>query len=279
MAKVAGSQPLQAWQKQGLQQATAAGNQQQFLTNHPGVQNRLNFLQQGNPQQQAHAQTLLSRGAPAAPAPQGSGATGANKPSGGGGGGAAPTATPPAAPAGTPPAQPAPTFSGALTGQYGQGQPFDLQSWYGDNPLETGAAAATQNLNKNLASIRNTYAGGGLGTSAQEALAEGTAAAQMNTQLGQYLSQLGQTSRAQDVQTALQAFLGAGQQQLQGQQNQIQANQGMGQLGQILTQLGMGEQGIPNANLIASILGLYTQQQGQGVIQQQQTTKGGFLGM
>ena len=278
MATVAGSQPLQQWQKQGLQRATAAGNQQQFLRNHPGVQNRLNFLQQGNPQQQAHAQTLLSRGAPAAPAPQGSGATGANKPSGGGGGGAA--ATPPAAPAATPaPAQPAPTFSGALTGQYGQGQPFDLQSWYGDNPLETGKAAATQNLQKNLADIRNTYAGGGLGTSAQEALAEGTATAQMNTQLGQYLSQLGQTARADDATRALQAFLGAGQQQLQGQQNQIQANQGMGQLGQVLSQLGMSEQGIPNANLIASILGLYTQQQGQGVIQQQQATRGGFLGM
>jgi len=118
-----------------------------------------------------------------------------------------------------------------------------------------------------------------MGTSAQEALAEGTATAQMNTQLGQYLSQLGQTARGDDATRALQAFLGAGQQQLQGQQNQIQATQGMGNLGQILGAVGSMEQGIPNANLIANILGLYTQQAGQGTYSQQQQTGSGFLGM
>ncbi len=270
--------PLSQQQRQGLKKATAAGNQAQYLQQHQGVQQHLTRLQGGNPQQQQRATNLLGGGQSAAPAPQGSGQTGAAKPSSGGQppGAAAPAPAPPGAPA--PPAAD-PTFTGALTGQYGQGQPFNLQSWYGDNPLETGKAAATQNLEKNLASIRNTYAGGGLGTSAQEALAEGTAAAQMNTQLGQYLSSLGQQSRATDVNTALNAFLGAGQQQLQGQQNQIQANQGMGNLGTLLSQIGATEQGIPNANLIASILGLFTQQQGQGVIQQQQQTKGGFLGM
>jgi len=274
--------PLTAQQKQGLKKATAAGNQAAYLQQHQGVQQHITKLQAGNPQQQAHASTLLGQPPPAAaPAPpQGSGATGANKPSGGQPAAPAAPAPAPAAPAPAPaPAPAAPTFSGALTSQYGQGQPFDLQSWYGDNPLQTAKDAANQNLSKNLADIRNTYAGGGLGTSAQEALAEGTATAQMNTQLGQYLSQLGQTARSDDATRALQAFLGASQQQLQGQQNQIAANQGLGQLGQILTQLGGMEQGIPNANLIANILGLYTGQSGTGTYSQQQSTGSGFLGM
>ena len=72
--------PLSAQQKQQLKKATAAGNQQQYLTNHPGVQQHITKLQGGNPQQQQHATTLLGGApAPAAPAPpQGSGATGAN---------------------------------------------------------------------------------------------------------------------------------------------------------------------------------------------------------
>jgi hypothetical protein len=272
------NRPLQPWQVQGLKKATAAGNQQQFLTNHPGVQNRLNFLQgSSNPTQNARAASLLGQPAPAA-APQGSGQTGAAKPSGGGGGGAAPAATPPAgAPAAAPPA--APTFQGSLDSQFGTGNPYGMQTWYGDNPLETAKAAVNQNLGVNLADVRNRFAGMGTANSAQEALAEGTATAQANTQLGQYLSQLGQTSRAQDAATALNAQLGAGTQQLQGQQNQINATNNMGQLGTLLSQIGSLEQGVPNANLIAQILGIYTQQQGTGTIQQTQQTKGGFLGM
>jgi len=268
-------QPLTQQQRQGLKQATAAGNQASFLQQHQGIQQHINKLQAGNPKQQQRATTLLGGGQPAAPAPQGSGPTGASKPSGGG---QQPAATAPAPAASGAPAPP-PTFTGSLTSQYGTGQPFDLQSWYGDNPLETGKAAATQNLQKNLADIRNTYGGGGMGTSAQEALAEGTATAQMNTQLGQYLSALGQQARGDDATRALQAFLGAGQQQLQGQQNQIAATQGQGQLGSLLSNIGAMEQGIPNASLIANILGLYTNQSGTGSYMQRQNTGSGFLGM
>lgn len=269
------NQPLQPWQVQGLKKATAAGNTAQYLQAHPGVQNRMNFLQQGTPGQQARAATLTGAPAPGSQtqAPQGSGQTGASKPSGGGQTAApapAPTpAAPPAAP--TPPA----TWQGALDTTFGQGQPFGLQSWYGGNPITTAQQAATQNLGTNLADIRNRYAGMGTANSAQEALAEGTAAAQMNTQLGANLAQQGIGARAGDLSTALQAILGAGQQQLQGQQNQIQAQQGLGQLGQILTQLGATEQGIPNAQLIATILGLYTQQGGTGGTQTNQTQKAG----
>src|SRR5262249_60345074 len=134
-------------------------------TKHPTKRRRA-----GTPQQQQGARNLPGGGAqqPAAP-PQGSGATGANKPSGGGGGGGQPpAAAPPTTPAAAPP--PPPTFSGALTSQYGQGQPFDLQKWYGDNPLETAKSAATQNLSKNPADIRSTYGRGGTCTTAQAAL-------------------------------------------------------------------------------------------------------------
>jgi len=154
-----------------------------------------------------------------------------------------------------------------------------MQSWYGDNPLETANAAANQNLGVNLADIRNRFAGMGTANSAQEALAEGAATAQSNIGIAQYLSQLGQEAHNQDATRGLNALLGAGQQQIQGQQNQIQATQGEGQLGQLLTGLGSMEQGIPNANLIANILGLFSQQSGQGNIKQAQQTKGGFLGM
>jgi hypothetical protein len=271
--------PLQPWQVQGLKKATAAGNTAQYLQAHPGVQNRMNFLQgSSNPTQQARAATLTGQPAPGSQtqAPQGSGQTGSTKPSADGQT-AAPTTPAPTTPAPTTPAAPTPpaSWNDALNTTFGAGQPFGLQSWYGGNPITTAQQAATQNLGTNLAGIRNNYAGAGMGTSAQEALAEGTAAAQMNTQLGANLAQQGIGARAGDLTTALNAILGAGQQQLQGQQNQIQAQQGLGQLGQILTQIGATEQGIPNANLIATILGLYTQQGGAGGTQTHQTQKAG----
>ena len=82
--------PLQQWQRQGLNRATAAGNQGQYLQAHPGVamhQQRVAARQQGAQQPATFAPGqqpgFQAGGGGQPPAPQGSGATGSNKPSGG----------------------------------------------------------------------------------------------------------------------------------------------------------------------------------------------------
>ena len=96
-----------------------------------------------------------------------------------------------------------------------------------------------------------------MGTSSREALAEGTATAQTNTQLGAQLAQLGQQAHAQDAATALNATLGAGNLNLQ--QQQMLAQQGAG-----LTGIGQGEQNLPGLGAILSLLSAFQSTTGTG---------------
>src|SRR5262245_29830215 len=84
-------------------------------------------------------------------------------------------------------------------GAMGGGAPFGLQSWYGGNPLQTASDLASRNLQKNLAGIRSRYGAGGLGRSDREAMAEGTAAGEAATGLGDVLAQRGLQARESDV--------------------------------------------------------------------------------
>jgi len=138
---------------------------------------------------------------------------------------------------------------------------------------------ADRQVAEQLAGVRARYAGSGFGNSAREALSEGQAVADVGTKLGDVLAERGIGARAQDLSTALQAFLGAGQQNLLAQQNQLQATNQLGNLGNVIGQIGAMEQSIPNANLLATILGLYTRGSGTSQTSQQQQTQSGFLGM
>jgi hypothetical protein len=183
--------------------------------------------------------------------------------------------TPPAGATGTqapgaPP--PPPTFTQALTQQFGQSNPFAGQaanvgniasnlaapgaqfapsSLFG-NPLETAQARAQNLLDQNLAGINAGMAS--QGNSSRAALMRGAAIGEASTNLGDILAQRGLQQRQtdmdrllaasgqqgafqqQDVGRQLQAMLGAGQleqgQQGLNQQAQQLAMQGLGGLGQ-----------------------------------------------
>jgi hypothetical protein len=233
--------------------AANSGQLQNFLQSHPQAAQRFNtMLGHGNQRAASIASRSNNAASPAAkPAPSGNSGQPAQaqgtgqQPKSGGGASPAPAPTTPQ------------TFQGFLNTQFGQGNPFGLQSWYGDNPIQTAQAAANQNLGTNLAGIRAQYGQEGLGTSSREALAEGTATAQTNTQLGAQLAQLGQTARATDVGNALQATLGAG-----ALNNQATAN--LAQQGAGLTGIGQGEQNLPGLGAILSLLSAFQSTVGTG---------------
>jgi len=233
--------------------AANSGQLQNFLQSHPQAAQRFNtMLGHGNQRAASIASRSNNAASPAAkPAPSGNSGQPAQaqgtgqQPKSGGGASPAPAPAPPQ------------NFQGFLNTQFGQGNPFGMQSWYGDNPIATAQAAANQNLGTNLAGIRSQYGQEGLGTSSREALAEGTATAQTNTQLGAQLAQLGQQAHAQDAATALNATLGAGNLNLQ--QQQMLAQQGAG-----LTGIGQGEQNLPGLGAILSLLSAFQSTTGTG---------------
>lgn len=139
---------------------------------------------------------------------------------------APPLATPPGKNGPTAPPPPAaPTFMDVLKSQFGEEQPFGPQSWYGGNPLETARDLANRNLTKSLGDIRARYAASGMGNSAREAIAEGTAAGESATGLGDVLASRGIGARNDDLTRALQGVLGAGGLDVQNRGVDIQQEQ------------------------------------------------------
>jgi len=251
--------------------AAQGGQLSAFLQSHPEAMQRFNQAEGtkkgaaqagklGAVNQQAGAQAPPgSGGAPGNPKTPGAGSTtkSATAPATTPAAGAPPKtpgagSTPPAAAAPAPP-----TFGNFLDTEFGAGNPFGMQSWYGDNPLQTAKDAANQNLGTNLAGIRANYGQQGLGSSSREALAEGTATAQTNTQLGSQLAQLGQQAHGQDASTALNATLGAGA--LNNQATAQLANQGAG-----ITGIGTGEQNIPGIGSLLSLISAFQTTIGSG---------------
>jgi len=162
---------------------------------------------------------------------------------------------PQTAPAPTPTPAPAqPGYSDVLTGQFGQGNPFGMQSWYGGNPLQTAATMAQRKLDENLAQLRARYGAQGLGASSRLGLAEGQAIGDTMTGLGDVLAQRGQQAYASDASRGLEALMGAGSQDLQSRQLGLQANQQLMNAGTALTGIGQGEQSIPNLDSLLSYI-------------------------
>jgi hypothetical protein len=129
-----------------------------------------------------------------------------------------------------------------------------------NNPIY---AAATKNLQQQLAGTRARYAGSGLGQSSRAALAEGEA-------LGRYgaeLAGIGEQAFQSDAARALQAALG-------GQQLGLQRNEALSRMGAALTGIGQGEQGIPNLGELGSLLGMFASTFGAGKGKQSQTQTG-----
>lgn len=177
-----------------------------------------------------------------------------------------------AAPAPTAAQPPPMTFNDWMNTQYGQGQPFGMQSWYGANPLKTAQDVANQNLGQNLAGIRNNYAGRGFGNSAREGLAEGTAVAQSNVGLGDVLAGRGIQSYESDANRGLQATLG-------GQQQNLAANAQLGNIGNMLTSIGVNEQSLPMVAQLLQLFSIFNATQGGGSSSTSGSTGSGFLGM
>lgn len=165
-----------------------------------------------------------------------------------------------------------PTFSEALAGAFGAGNPFgvgaaNLGQTAGQlgaagspfqplglfgNPLETAEARAQHLLGQNLANIGAGFGGAGLGSSSRAALAKGAAIGEAATGLGDILAARGLQTRGEDLTRllsaagtaealgqqergrALQAILGGGQLE-QGQQalNQQAIAQALGSLGNL----------------------------------------------
>jgi hypothetical protein len=275
---------LSAQQRQQTQRAAQRGNLDQYLQRHQGVaQHMQKVAQPGAPQGMGQfAQNVQAKNTAAQqklqatqrPAPMGAPAAGA---SGQKGAGAPPAAAPAAAPAGAPAAgagggkagaQPAttpPTFNEAFNKQFGTGAANQFQQdWYGGNPLTTAMDAAKRATGERLADVRNRYAQSGFGMSGREALAEGQAIGDVNTNLGAQLAQLGTQVRGSDLDRLNQMFATAGQQQLQERlgmgQLGLQANQQLANLGTGVTGIGAQEQGIPNMENIVAMLANMSQQ-------------------
>jgi hypothetical protein len=283
-------QPLTPQQRRQLQKQSMAGNRAGYLANHPGVAK--------------HEQMLGAPGAGGGggkpPATAGSTAA-APPPAAGGGAG-----KPPGASGSTAPPK---TFQSFLDTQFGTGNPFGMPAdggagagnvsgaasglgnlantatanqWYGGSPIATAEAAANQNLQTNLGDIRARFGAQGGGMSSREALAEGTATAQSNTQLGAQLAQMGIGARQGDLAAATSALgqqgnLGLGQGGLQNQQanTALNATLGAGSLnnqaaanlatqGAAQTGIGQGEQTSPNLGALLSLLSAFQSTTGTG---------------
>lgn len=217
---------LQPGQRQGLNRATAAGNQQQYLANHPGVQTHMNKVaaaQQGAQRPQSIAspgaiQGGLGGGGAMQPPPQGSGATGSNKQGGGG-------------------------QQGGAQGQPGQQQPMQgpmggfsqfggpMQGMYGGNmggPMGPYGGMSREQLMANMPAQGQTI---GYTSPMQQQWNAAMAAQQPGGQFGQLGGGLGQMGQQANLMSQLyrqggQPGAGAGPQQpMQGQVNpqQMQA--------------------------------------------------------
>jgi hypothetical protein len=248
-----GAKPLTAQQTKGLAKAQASGTEAQYLKRHQGVATH---------QQKIGATPAPTPGAPAQGAGGNKGAAGVN----------ATTPAPGAAPT-TPGATPgasadtngqgpaAPTVQDILNKQYGSNAASTFQQdWYGGNPLETAQAAAKRATDEALAGVRNRYASSGFGSSGREAIAEGQAIGDVNTNLGAQLAQLGTNVRGDDLNRLANMFATAGQQDIQGKQIALDANQQLANLGTGVTGIGATEQQIPGADLISTILTNLSQQ-------------------
>src|SRR5262245_33607715 len=243
--KVPKAKPLTPQQQKQLAKAQTGGYEAQYLKNHPGVAKHQTKVAAAN---KAAAQPGSSPAAPTPPAPGGGQpkpppAPGNPPPTAGGDGGGG--AAPPAA---------APTFQEGLESVAGANNPFGLQSWYGDNPLETAKAASEQELGKSLADVRARYAGSGFGNSAREALAEGTAVAQNKVQLGDALARLGTQVKSDDLTRLANIVMTGRQQALSNKQLGLEANQQLANLGTGLLGLEEQEQEIPNLGNIVALL-------------------------
>jgi hypothetical protein len=253
---------LTGQQQRQLARAQTAGNEQQYLAKHQGVA--------------AHQQKVGAMPGTPAAAPAGAPATGAS-----GGKSAQPAAATPPPSTGNPPAgagggkaKPPPTTSDILNKQYGSdaSQKFQ-QNWYGDNPLSTAQAAATRATDQALAGVRNRYAQSGFGNSSREALSEGQAIGDVNTNLGAQLAQLGTQTRGSDMDRLANMFAQSGAQDLQSKQLALTANQQLMNAGTGVTGIGTSEQSIPNADLITTILTNMSQQPTQSQGAQKQPRK------
>lgn len=143
----------------------------------------------------------------------------------------------------SPPATGTPATAGAKGGgQQQQGGPFQMQNWYGGNPLQTAQDRATRALQTQLGGLRAQFGGMGLGNSSRSAIAQGTALGEFGTGLGDVLAQRGQQAYASDADRALMA-------------NQQLANMGTG-----LTGIGSTEQNPPLASVFMNLLNALTGQ-------------------
>jgi len=135
--------------------------------------------------------------------------------------------------------------------------------WYGQNPIETARAAGQRALDENLAQTRARYAGSGFGNSAREALAEGQAQGDFATKFGDIAAERGLGARESDLNRLATMFATAGEQQLQGKQQELTANQQLANLGTGLTAIGSQEQGIPNFSDAAALIANFGNVQGR----------------
>ncbi len=242
-----GARPLTAQQTKGLAKAQAGGTEAQYLKKHQGVATH----------QQKIGAPAPTPGAPA----QGAGGTkgqAVNNATAPPPPGAPPPTTPAAAPGA--PAAP-PTVQDVLKAQYGSNAPETFQQdWYGGNPLTTALDAARRSTGEALSGVRARYAGSGFGNSAREALAEGQAIGDVNTNLGAQLAQFGSQERGSDMDRLANMFATAGQQDIQQKQIGADLNQQLANLGTGITGIGANEQQIPNAELITTLLTNMSQQ-------------------
>lgn len=185
---------------------------------------------------------------------------------------AAPGATTPPPPPATPP--PPQSTTDLLDSMFGAGASKIFGPYFGDkNPLETAKALSQQQMGDALGGIRTQMAGAGLGNSSRNALMQGDAAARFNTQLADVLGQRGQDQ----ARLALEALIGGGNQNLQGQQLDLTRLGMLNNVGTATTGIGASEQSMPNIQAAIEFLSQFgratTTQKGK----QTSHTGSGFL--
>lgn len=112
------------------------------------------------------------------------------------------------------PASGVPSYQATLDQQYGAGNPFGMQNWYGANPLETARASAQDFTDRNLAAVNARYGASGMGNSTRQALATGDVLGSGAAQLADVLAGRGQQAYAADADRGLSSLNSAGQLQL-----------------------------------------------------------------
>lgn len=144
----------------------------------------------------------------------------------------------------TPAAPPSPKNSGA--GNTGpaptSGGPFQMQEWYGGNPLETAQRMAQQYTQEQLAQTRARFGSMGLGNSSRSALAEGDVISRGGAMLADVLAGRGIGAYESDANRALAA------------------NNALAQLGTGLTGIGANEQNIPGLSAIMNLISMLSGQ-------------------